>query len=342
MHCDHRQGEAARFPERYQSCIDIAGEEMRVEVSRQLQNDGGLQFRRPCSHHSQPSVKLQCEYRLTLGRHSRRDVRPLASSKFGLTGRREKETFSRAMEQDDEERVDVAPVGHRRGGGTPQGQMGGEYGEEMGRLADMLEGRGCFCGGVNFPFVNLPVDAGGGSSRTADPNHSERLSPSPGDGATSRSSAAHRAAHLSSSLIPPEQIVERVEEATLWLWFGTVKTLITDLGPDANPGPLNESAVPPSTTRGRAVGREYSPTGEGVLSLLDGCWICSLCGDGGGGGGGSGGRELMIDGNRKGYTPAGDCCGARRGWRSSSQRRAKKGALSTGRAEAWRGRAAIG
>jgi len=56
------------------------------------------------------------------------------------------------MEQDDEERVDVAPVrwrlliicrgrvqvGHRRGGCTPQGQMGGEYGEEMGRLADML------------------------------------------------------------------------------------------------------------------------------------------------------------------------------------------------------------
>lgn len=43
----------------------------------------------------------------------------------------------------------------------------------------------------------------------------------------------------------------------------------------------------------------YSPTGEGVLPLLDGCWICSLCGDGGG----SCGRELMIDGNRKGYNP---------------------------------------
>lgn len=41
---------------------------------------------------------------------------------------------------------------------------------------------------------------------------------------------------------------------------------------------------------------EYSPTGEGVLPLLDGCCICSLCWDGGG-------RELMIDGNRKGYTP---------------------------------------
>lgn len=44
----------------------------------------------------------------------------------------------------------------------------------------------------------------------------------------------------------------------------------------------------------------YSPTGDGVLPLLDGCWICSLCGDGGGG---SCGRELMMDGNRKGYTP---------------------------------------
>ena len=46
------------------------------------------------------------------------------------------------------------------------------------------------------------------------------------------------------------------------------------------------------------VQQQYSPTGDGVLPLLEGCWIWILCGDGGG----SCGRELMIDGNRKGYT----------------------------------------
>lgn len=49
--------------------------------------------------------------------------------------------------------------------------------------------------------------------------------------------------------------------------------------------------------------QQYLPTGEGVLPLLGGCWICSLCGDGGG----SWGRELMMDGNRKGYTPGVKC-----------------------------------
>lgn len=40
----------------------------------------------------------------------------------------------------------------------------------------------------------------------------------------------------------------------------------------------------------------HSPTGEGVLPLLDGCWICSLWS-------GSWGRELMTEGKRKGYSP---------------------------------------